>query len=172
MGSKELYEIIPQDLADNSKVWIYQASRPFGEKEIVEINEQLHHFYTQWMSHGARVKGWAKVFFNRYIVIIADETDVPLGGCSIDGSMDLVKSIERQYQLTMFDRLSITFLIKDKLEMLPMNQVQYAIDKGFITKDTQMFNNLVATKKDLVEKWLSPLSQTWLGARVKFPVEA
>ena len=170
MDSKELRELVPADLADSSRVWIYQSSRPFGEKEILEINDQLHHFYSQWMSHGIAVKGWAKVFFNRYIVIFADETDMPLGGCSMDSSMRVIKSIERQYQLTLFDRLSITFLVKGKIEMLPLNQVQYAIDNGFINKDTQMFNNLVATKKDFIEKWLSPLSQTWLASRVLLPV--
>ena len=129
-------QIVPAELADNSKVWIYQASRPLGEKEVIEIDDQLHHFYSQWMSHGQPVAGWAKVFFSRFIVIMADETNVPLGGCCMDDSQRVIKSFERQYQIKLFDRLSITFLIKDKIEMLPLNQVRYALDNGFITMDT------------------------------------
>ena len=82
----------------------------------------------------------------------------------------MIKSLERQYQMTLFDRLSITFWVKDKIEMLPLNQVQYALDKGFINKDTPMFNNLVATKKDFIEHWLTPMSQTWLASKVMLPV--
>jgi len=166
MEIRDLFSVIPAELADNSSVWIFQSSRPLGDKEVVEMNDQLHHFYSQWKSHGDPVKGWAQVFFNRYVVIIADENTIKLGGCSKDDSMRVIKSFERQYQITLFDRLSITFLIKDKIEMLPLNQVQYAIDKGFISKDTLMFNNLVATKKEFVEKWLSPISETWLAGRV------
>ncbi len=169
MNSAQLAGIVPQELADHSRVWIYQSSRPFSDREATEINEQLYQFYTQWKSHGADVKGWARVFFNRYVVFIADETEVPLGGCSMDDAQRVVKSLERQYQVTLFDRLTITFLVNEKIEMLPLNQVQYALDKGFINKDTPMFNNLVATKKDFLELWISPLHGTWLASKVMLP---
>ena len=87
----------------------------------------------------------------------------------MDEAQRMVKSLERQYQLTLFDRLSITFLVKEKIEMLPLNQVQYALDKGFVSRDTPMFNNLVSTKKEFIESWISPLSSTWLAARVLMP---
>ena len=172
MEFSEVMKAVPSNFADGSRVWIYQAGRPFSDRETVEINDQLHHFYAQWHSHGAPVKGWASVLFNRYVVIMADETEVPLGGCSMDASMRVIKSLENQYQTKLFDRLSITFFVKGKIEMLPMGQVQYALDKGYITMDTPMFNNLVATKKDLLENWLKPLRNTWLGARVHAPVAA
>jgi len=41
----ELTKLIPADFPDNARVWVYQSSRPFVEKEEIEINEQLHHFY-------------------------------------------------------------------------------------------------------------------------------
>jgi hypothetical protein len=164
--------MVPAGLADESRVWIYQSSRPFNEQETKEIDEQLYHFYAQWQAHGAPVKGWAKLLFNRFIVIIADETDVQVSGCSTDSSVRVIKSIERQYQVDMFDRLSITFLVKGKAEVLPIGQVQYAIDKGFITGDTLLFNNLVASKKELLTEWLQPLKYSWLKSRVQLPDSA
>ena len=169
MNFTDLAVVIPEGLADHSRVWIYQSSRPFSDREISEINEQLLQFYTQWKSHGAAVDGWARVFFDRYVVFIADESRVPLGGCSMDDAQRVVKSLERQYQVRLFDRLSISFLVKEKIEVLPMNQVQYALDKGFIQMDTPMFNNLVATKKEFIETWISPLSATWLAGKVMKP---
>ena len=68
----------------------------------------------------------------------------------------------------MFDRMMITFLVKDKAEMLPFTQVQYAIEKGYINKDTLLFNNVVYNKKDMLEKWLVPLQDSWLASRVTF----
>jgi hypothetical protein len=172
MQTQELVSIIPADFSDNARVWIYQSSRPFIEKEENEINEQLHQFYAQWQSHGEPVKGWAKLLFKQFIVMIADETEVQVGGCSTDSSVRVVKSIERQYSVNMFDRMTLTFLVNDKAQMLPFGQVQYAIDKGYINKDTLFFNNIAATKKELMEGWLIPLKDSWLGTRVNFETTA
>jgi hypothetical protein len=166
MQTQELTALIPAGFADNARVWIYQGSRAFIEKEEIEINEQLLQFYKQWQAHGAPVKGWAKLLFRQFIVFIADETDVAVSGCSTDDSVRLVKSIERQYDVNFFDRMMLTFLVKNKAEMLPFNQVQYAIDRGYINKDTLVFNNVATTKKELLEKWLIPVSESWVAAKV------
>ncbi|MGN6475649.1 MAG: hypothetical protein ACTHKV_00375, partial [Flavipsychrobacter sp.] len=71
MNIEILKSEIPADFHDSSRVWIYQSSRPFIEKEEKEINEQLHQFYTQWQSHGIPVKGWAKLLFRQFIVMMA-----------------------------------------------------------------------------------------------------
>jgi hypothetical protein len=166
MQTEELKSLIPQEFADNSRAWIYQSSRAFIEKEEKEINEQLYQFYAQWQSHGTPVRGWAKLLFRQFIVVLADENDFTVSGCSTDGSVRAVKSIERQYDVNFFDRMMLTFLVKNKAEMLPFSQVQYAIDKGYINKDTLVFNNVALTKKALLEKWLVPLKDSWLAARV------
>jgi len=170
MNIEILKSEIPADFHDSSRVWIYQSSRPFIEKEEKEINEQLYQFYTQWQSHGIPVKGWAKLLFRQFIVMMADETATSVGGCSTDSSVRVIKSIERQYEVNMFDRMMMTFLVKGKAEMLPLNQLQYAVDKGYIDKDTMMFNNVVTNKKELLENWLVPVADTWLASRLNFDV--
>jgi hypothetical protein len=172
MQISELANIIPADFSDNARVWIYQSSRPFTEKEETEINEQLYQFYIQWNSHGEPVKGWAKVLFGQFIVLMADETEVMVGGCSTDSSVRVIKSLERQYNVNLFDRMTLTFLVKDKAEMLPFNQLQYAADKGYITKDTLFFNNIAGTRKDLLNNWLVPVGESWLAGRLTFNVPA
>jgi hypothetical protein len=165
---QEILDKIPAGFHDSSRVWIYQSSRPFVEKEEKEINEQLYQFYTQWHTHGTPVKGWAGLLFRQFVVIIADESDAAVSGCSTDSSVRVIKSLERQYSVNFFDRMTITFLVGEKAQMLPFNQVQYAIDKGYINKDTLLFNNVVGTKAELLEKWLVPLSKSWLADRISF----
>lgn len=169
MVTKEVSTLIPSGFADDSKVWIYQSSRPFIEKEQKEIDEQLYQFYIQWLSHGQPVKGWAKLLFNQFIVVLADEAATQVGGCSTDGMVRVVKSLERQYDVNFFDRLMVTLLVKDKAEMLPFGQVQYAIDKGYISEDTLIFNNIATNKRELLETWLVPLKESWLAPKVAFP---
>ena len=169
MWTKEVQDIIPQDFSDNARVWIYQGNRPFSEKEEMEINEQLLQFYSQWLSHGDKVKGWAKLLFRQFVVVMADEEATGVSGCSTDSSVRVIKSLERQYSVNFFDRMTITFLVKERAEMLPYNQVQYALDKGFINEDTPFFNNVVSTKKDLLNSWLVPLKSSWLADRLSLP---
>lgn len=165
---KQIETLIPSGFPENSRVWVYQSNRPFSEQQSIEISEQLEQFYLQWMVHGKEVKGWAGLLFNRFIVLMADESQNEVSGCSIDSSVRILKSLERQYDAKLFDRLSITFLVKEKAEVLPMNQVQYAIDKGYINGDTLLFNNLVETKKDLLENWLQPLAKSWMSRQINF----
>jgi uncharacterized membrane protein YheB (UPF0754 family) len=168
MISKDIVaQLLPEGFPEQARVWLYQSSRPFSEKEQKEIQEQLYQFYSQWQSHGEPVKGWAGLVFNRYIIIMADETEVQVGGCSTDASMRMIKSLERQYDVHLFDRLSITFLVNNQVEMLPLQQVQYAIDRSYINAETLVFNNIVGTQKELLENWLIPLKDSWLAGRVQ-----
>jgi len=164
--TKELTNVLPPDFSPASKVWIYQSSRPFSEEEEIEINEQLHNFYSQWQSHGAEVKGWAKLVFSQFVVVMADEKYSGVSGCSTDGMVRVVKSLERQYQVDLFDRLTITFLVNEKPQPLPIQQVKYALEKGYIETDTLLFNNTVDTKEKLESEWLVPLDKSWLWNRI------
>lgn len=165
-----LKNIVPANFADDSRIWVYQSSRAFIDREEQEINEQLEQFYTQWNSHGTPVKGWAKLLFKQFIVMMADETATGVSGCSTDSSVRVIKSIERQYEVNMFDRMMLTFLVEGKAQMLPVNQVQYALDKEYIDHNTPLFNNLVNTKDDLMNNWLIPLKESWLASRVNLVI--
>ena len=170
MFTKEIEAIIPADFSDHSKVWIFQSSRAFIEKEQTEINEQLYQFYAQWMSHGAPVKGWAKIVFDQFIIVMADDTADRICGSATDGMMRMIKSFEKQYEVNLFDRTMLTFLVKDKAQMLPLNQIQYALDKGYINEESLYFNNVATTKKELLQSWLIPVKQSWLAQKFSFPV--
>lgn len=166
MWTKEVQELIPADFADESRVWIFQGSRPLSEKEEAEINEQLLQFYSQWKAHGEPVKGWARLLFSQFIVVMADETGTHVSGCSTDGMVRVIKSLERQYSVNFFDRMTITFLVEGKAQMLPFGQVQYALDKGYIHAETLTFNNIATTRAELLNNWLVPLRESWLAARI------
>lgn len=164
---QDLKDLIPADFPDHARVWIYQSSRPFSDKEEREINEQLEQFYVQWQSHGEAVRGWAKLLYRQFIVVMADERSAHVSGCSTDSMVRIIKSLEKQYSIDLFDRLSITFLVKGKTEMLPLGQVQYALDKNYIDAETILFNNTVQTKEELMSRWQQPLKDSWLAARVQ-----
>ena len=166
MDQNAIIQQLPAGFAAESRVWIYQSNRPFSEKETAEIEEQLHQFTAQWNAHGVPVKGWGKVLFNQVIVLVADESETHVSGCSTDSSVRIVKSIERQYEVNLFDRLLLGFIVKDKFQLLPLQQVAYALEKGYISKDTLYLNNTVLTLGEMKEKWLMPLKDSWIMQRI------
>jgi len=162
----DLSEHIPADFSDDSRVWIYQSSRLFFISEALEMETMLHDFANNWKSHGRDVKGYANLFFGQFIVIMADETATGVSGCSTDSSVRLIKDIEQKFKVNMFDRQQLAFLVKEKVERIPLSQVSYALENGLITGDTLYFDNTVLTKKDLLEKWIAPVRETWLGKKI------
>ncbi len=162
----DLNEHIPEDFSDNSRVWIYQSSRLFLMSEAFAIEDILKDFVSNWKSHGDEVKGYANLFFGQFIVLMADETQSGVSGCSTDSSVRVVKQIEEQFKVNMFDRQNLAFIIKDKVQLLPMSQLNYAVENNFITADTLYFNNTVLTKKELLEKWMVPVKDSWLAKRL------
>ena len=163
--------LLDDNFHPDSRVWIYQANRVFSLSEALQIEELLNEFAGQWTSHGITVKGAAYLFFGQFIVLIADETATGVSGCSTDSSVRLVKDIEQRYAVNMFDRTTLAFIVREKCELLPLSQLQYALDNGFISRDTLYFNNLVQTKEELESKWIIPVKDSWLKNKLKLKVE-
>lgn len=149
-----------------SRVWVYQCNRLFTLNEALEIEEMLNEFVHRWQSHGTPVKGEAHLFFGQFIILLADETATGVSGCSTDSSVRLIKGIEQKFSVNMFDRTTLAFVIKDKVQLLPLSQLQYASENNFISNDTLYFNNLVQTKQELENNWIIPVKESWLASRL------
>ncbi|MDB5246410.1 MAG: hypothetical protein JWQ40_804 [Segetibacter sp.] len=162
----EYTHLIPEDFHAHSRVWIYQSSRLFFMSEALEIEDMLNEFIEKWQSHGAQVKGYANLLFGQFIVLIADETQAGVSGCSTDSSVRLIKAIEEKFKVEMFNRQNLAFLVKDKVQLLPLSQLKYAVENNFINGDTIYFNNLVQTKEELLNNWLVPVKTSWLAKKV------
>lgn len=160
-------ELIPADFHPSSKVWIYQSSRLFTLGEALEIEDMMNEFVAAWNSHGAKVKGYANLLFGQFIVLMADETQAGVSGCSTDSSVRLIKEIEQKFNVNMFDRLSLAFLVKEKVQLLPISQLNYAVENNFINADTIYFNNLVLTKEEFLYSWMIPVKESWLANKIQ-----
>lgn len=163
--------LIPQDFNSNSRVWIYQCNRQFTLDETLNIEGLLEKFSENWLSHGQKVKGFANLFFSQFIIVMADETATGVSGCSTDGSVRLIKNIEQDYNVNLFDRQMLAFIIRERIQLLPMEELNPSIEKDFITADTLYFNNTVQTKKELLNNWIVPVKNSWLAKRFSLAAE-
>lgn len=168
MMNIQFQDLIPKDFNDNSHVWIYQSSRVFTFPEAVRIEEQLKDFATNWKSHGTPVKGYGNLLFGQFVIFMADETASGVSGCSTDSSVRLIKNIEKDFQVDMFDRQMLAFVVNEKIQMIPLSQVNHLLEEGVITANTLYFNNTILTKKELLKSWIIQVKKSWLAKRVPF----
>jgi hypothetical protein len=168
----EYKELLPDNFPGNSKVWIYQSSRLFTLSEAREVETLLGKFSAEWRSHGAEVNAYCNLFFGQFIVLMADESEVGVGGCSTDSSVRFIKELGEKFGVDFLNRTNLAFVIKDKIQVLPISQLQYAFENGFINGDTLFFNNLVLTKDALETNWIIPVKESWLASRLPLQVNA
>jgi hypothetical protein len=166
----EYQYLLPEDFASTSRVWLYQSSRLLTMSEALEAEDQLRAFCENWQAHGAGIKGYGNLLFGRFLVLIADESNVTVSGCSTDSSVRFVKNLGQALGVDFFNRQHLAFVVKDKIEVLPMNQLTYAFENGFLNGETLYFNNLVSTKQELEQNWIIPVKASWLAQKLKVAV--
>jgi hypothetical protein len=164
----EYREKIPKDFSDSSRVWIYQSNRKLETNEVQQIEGMLGQFVSNWKSHGETVKGSASLLFGHFIILMADETATGVSGCSTDSSVRIIKEIENQFSISLFDRQTLAFEIGKEIKLVPFIELNQAAEHNQINPETFYFNNLVLTKKELLQNWIIPIKDSWLAKRVNF----
>lgn len=168
----EYQHLLPEDFSPQSRVWIYQSSRLFFLSEALNIETGLQNFVNGWTSHGAEVRAYGNLFFGQFLVLIADETRAGVSGCSTDASVRFVKALGEQFKVDFFSRTNLAFFVKDKIQILPMAQMEYAVSGGFIEPDTLYFNNLVGNLEALRRSWIIPVKNSWIAPRLGWTADA
>lgn len=149
-------------LEDSARIWIYQASRNFTESEKNTISETLTAFTHAWVAHGNPLKTSFTILYDQFIVLAADEKYASASGCSIDSSVRVIRQLDQQFSLDLFDRTKIAFSRDGQVEMIPLNELAKALTEGRWTNNSLFFNNVIEAKGQLENEWQVPAAQTWL----------
>lgn len=164
--------VIDDKLSSLSRVWVYQSSRLFTQAEADTIAEMIKGFVKQWTAHKMEVTGDGSLVHNRFIVLAADETHVGVSGCSVDSSVNFIRSIGNQFNVNFFDRWQVAYIKDGEVMACNHQQFEELLQQGVVNEDTIVFNNLVQTKAELDAKWQVSYKNHWLknvaGAHTSF----
>jgi len=144
-----------------SKVWIYQSSRAFTPTEATAIQQKLDNFTAQWKAHGHQLKAKAELPYHFFIVLTVDQDAASATGCSIDSSVRVIKEIETEYGVDLFDRFNMAYKVDNEVHVNTKEDFETLISIKKITPETIVFNNLVQTLAEFETKWEVPLAQSW-----------
>ncbi len=146
-----------------SKVWIYSSNRMLIDSEAEQINSNLVEFTKQWVSHNIALKASGKVFYNRFVVLVVDESVENPGGCSIDKSVHFIKSIESQFDLKLFDRLTLYYKSGTEMKSFHFNDLKSKITSGEISENTEIYDTTLTQLGLFQTEFIKEAGQSWLS---------
>ena len=150
-----------KELPDTSRIWIYQANRPFTESELVEVNSFMKQFIEQWTAHGKELKSGFEIRYLRFIILGLDQSHASASGFSIDASVHFIQGLEKRYKLDLLDKMNVTFKQGEYVAYKPLIDFKKMAKEKAISGNTIVFNNLVNNKQEYLESWEVPASESW-----------
>lgn len=156
-------EVTTSQMADHSRVWIYQADRALSDQEVTEIEQALDQFVSQWAAHQMPLTAGGKVINNRFLVLMVDEKLQGASGCSIDASVHFVQRLGSSLGIDFFGRLQFLYLDGEQIKSVHKSRLKAAKMEGAINDDTVFYDTLINTKGELDRAFLKPLKSSWHG---------
>ena len=147
--------------SENSRVWVYQANRKLSDSEVLQLQTELNSFTTGWTAHNNQLKAAGETRYNRFIILIVDESQAGASGCSIDKSVRFINQLEQQFNITLLDRFNLAYREGEEVLSAPRNDFEELLKKGSINTNTIVFNNMVQNLSELQTKWEVPFKDSW-----------
>lgn len=92
---------------------------------------------------------------------MVDEEQAGATGCSIDKSVNLMKQIEEELDINLFDRFNIAYRDVNGIRSCSREEFENLISEGKITENTIVFNNLIQTVAEVENNWEIPFKNSW-----------
>ena len=147
--------------SEQSRVWVYQSDKELSDEQANQVAGQLNDFVAAWTAHNHQLKAMAEVRYNRFLILIVDESQAGASGCSIDKSVNFIKRLEQQFGINLLDRFNLAYKEGEKVLSAPRHEFEQMLKDGRINTNTIVFNNLVYDLQQLEAKWEVPFKDSW-----------
>ena len=149
------------EFSSHSRVWVYQSDRKLTDAEALQAQVLLDNFTTGWTAHNNQLLAKAEIRYNRFLILIVDESQAGASGCSIDKSVNFMKQLEQQFGINLFDRFNLAYRDGEEILSVPRHQFEDLLKAGKIDTETIVFNNLAQNITELQTKWEVPFKDSW-----------
>ena len=150
-----------EDLPLESRIWIYQSNRKFTDEEVIEIEEGLIEFLTNWSAHGAALESSFQIKYNRFIILAVNQEVQANTGCSIDASVTFIQSLEQKYSVDLLDKMNVAFKQGEFITYKTLLEFKKLAKEKAVSENTIVFNNLVNSIEEWNENWEIPANESW-----------
>ncbi len=150
-----------KNMPPESKVWVYASDRLLTLDQVDHIQKKVAPFVQNWTAHSNQLKAEFAILYNCFLVFMVDESISEISGCGIDKSVYLVKELESETGLNLFNRLAIQVLDEQEIKIFRKSNLLEALKNDELSILAQTFNNQVSTKQEFDNNWLIPIEKAW-----------
>ncbi len=148
-------------LPEHARVWIYQANRSFSEQELEELQSKLNEFIKNWTAHGSDLQAGYQLKYKRFIILGLNQDLNAATGCSIDASVRFIQQLEQEYNVDLMDKMNVSYKQGEYIAHKSLVDFKKMAKDKAVSKNTIVFNNLVANVGEFKENWEVPASESW-----------
>lgn len=148
------------NLADNSKIWIFQANRKFSSEEKATIISKLQNFMSDWNAHGAALLADFMLPYDQFIVVGVDENQATASGCSIDKLTKIIRELDADYNFEFLNRMLVAYEQNEEILIEKLPTFKKNVKEG-ILKNVHVFNNGIANLAEFKTSWKLPIEESW-----------
>lgn len=148
-------------LSEEAKVWIYPASRKFYANEVDTIETKVKAFIENWKSDDENFLASYQFLYNRFIVLVADDTKSNLSNNDIDASVSFILELQNQYEVELLDKMNVCFKQGEYVQYKDLKDFKKLLKNKAITGKTTIFDNLITNNDDFKNFWEIPIEESW-----------
>ena len=155
--------IVPfEKLSPESRIWIYQSDKKLTAEEKEIIEHKTSSFLQAWTAHGNSLEAAITIMYDQFIVIGVNEAVNEASGCSIDKSVNYMRELGARLNINLLERSKVAVRDKAIIKLIDFSDIKKAVSEGLISENTEVFNNAIASKKEIDTSWIKPASESWI----------
>jgi hypothetical protein len=148
-------------ISNDAKVWVYPSSRKFYPTEIEEIEQKVKQFVESWKLEDENFKVSYQLLYNRFIILVADDTETSLTNADIDASVSFILQLPVTYKVELLDKMNACFKQGEYVQYKDLKDFKKLLKNKAVTAKTIIFDNLINNKEDLENFWEITIENSW-----------
>ena len=146
-----------------SRTWVFQAENELTDEQIAQGKQLIQDFIGNWTSHRVDLPAFGDILHRRFLVFVADDQRVAVGGCSQDSLMRFIQLLGTEWNNPLLERTQVAYrqAPESPIDILPLDQLKDAYEQGVIQDTPLVYDNLVNTLDKFEKGWLKPLNESW-----------
>ncbi|PQJ79888.1 ABC transporter ATPase [Polaribacter porphyrae] len=148
-------------ISDEAKVWVYPSSRKFYTTEIEELEQSIKEFVENWKNDDENFKASYQLLYNRFIVLVADDSTSALINSDIDTSVSFILTLQEKYNIALLDKMNVCFKQGEYVQYKELKDFKKLLKSKAVTGKTIIFDNLISNNYDFKNFWETPIEESW-----------
>ena len=141
--------------SDQSRIWIYAAEQKLTDKQEEYIIKSISDHLQGWEAHKVPLTAGVTILEHHFIVVALDESENGASGCSIDALQNKIQEIEKEFSVSLLNRLNVFCRLDDTIKCIPSIKLAENVNQH------TLFYDLTIQKKYELSNWLKPIQEGW-----------